>query len=91
MNKFLSTLSFFGIVLVAGCSAPQPQHHMKLGSSAQALVDEQTYNPQAAEENGTALHSTLDGATGVNILSTYRRDISKPKEVKNTIHVNVGN
>jgi hypothetical protein len=63
---------------------------MALGSSAQALIDEQTFNPQATEENGTAIQSSLDGVTGVNILSKYRSDVSTPTEAKKTINVNIG-
>ena len=90
MNKVITTLSFFAVVLVTGCSAPQPQHHMALGSSTQALMEEQIFNPLATEENGTAIQSTLDGVTGVNILSKYRSDVSKPKEARKTINVNIG-
>lgn len=90
MNRLITLLSLFVFVVLSGCSAPQPQHHMKLGASAQALIDEQTFNPQATEDNGTALQSILDGVTGVKILSTYRGDISKPSEAKN-ININIGN
>ena len=91
MNRLITTLSLLLLVVLSGCSAPQPQHHMRLGAGAEALATEQAFNPMASEENGTQIHGTLDGNTGVNILSTYRSDISKPQEVRNEIQVNIGN
>ncbi|MBR9867013.1 MAG: hypothetical protein GYB20_08015 [Oceanospirillales bacterium] len=91
MNRSTITLSLFVLVMLAGCSAPQPQHQMKLGASVDALAEQQTLNPLASEENGTKIHGMLDGPTGVNILSTYRSDISKPQAVRNEIQVNIGN
>ncbi|UTW04563.1 hypothetical protein KDX31_06050 [Amphritea atlantica] len=91
MNRLTTALSLFILVILAGCSAPQPQHHMQLGAGAEALAEQQMFNPQASEENGTQIHGSLDGPTGVKILSTYRSDISKPQEVRNEIQVNIGN
>mgnify|MGYP001273150881 CR=1 FL=1 len=92
MNRSIITaLSLMALVVLSGCSAPQPQHHMRLGAGAEALAAQQAFNPKASEENGTQIHGSLDGTTGVNILSTYRTAISKPLEIKNEIQVNIGN
>lgn len=91
MNRSTTALSICILVMLTGCSAPQPQHQMKLGASVEVLAEQQTFNPQASEENGTKIHGMLDGPTGVNILSTYRSDISKPQSVRNEIQVNIGN
>lgn len=76
--------------LFQGCSN-MPQHSMQLGSAVEQMTAQQTYNPEAAEQNGTELHGTFDGVTGVNVLSTYRTHIDKPQEIKNEIKVNIGN
>lgn len=76
--------------LLQGCSNV-PQHSMKLGGAVEQTTAQQTYNPEAVEQNGTELHGSFDGVTGVNILSTYRTHIDKPQEIKNEIKVNIGN
>ena len=89
-SSIIITLSLLALV-ISGCSTPVPQRDMRLGAGAEALAAEQAFNPKASEENGTLIHGTLDGPTGVNILSTYRSDISKPQEIRNEIQVNIGN
>ena len=90
MNKVI-TLTVIGFaVLLQGCGTT-PQHSLQLGGAIEQMTAQQTYNPEAAEQNGTELHGSFDGVTGVNILSTYRTHIDKPQEIKNEIKVNIGN
>ena len=75
-------------LVIGGCSS---QHRPELGSSVQAMTEQQTYNPAAAQQNASRDGNSLDGETGVHILRTYRESVGKPKEVKNEIQVNIGN
>lgn len=90
MNNVITLSVIAFTVLLQACSNV-PQHSMQLGGAVEQMTAQQTYNPEAAEQNGTELHGSFDGVTGVNVLSTYRTHIDKPQEIKNEIKVNIGN
>lgn len=89
MNNIITLSVICLALLLQGCT--QPQHTMQLGGAVQQMTAQQTYNPEASEQNGTELHGSFDGVTGVNILDVYRTHIDKPQEIKNEIQINVGN
>ncbi|WP_261842028.1 hypothetical protein [Aliamphritea ceti] len=74
-------------LMISGCSS---QQRPELGSSVQAMIEQQTYNPAATQQNASRDGNSLDGEIGVNVLRKYREAVSKPQEVKNEIQVNIG-
>ena len=90
MNRYIIVIASFLLIGLSGCST-NPQHTMKLGGSVEQMISMQTLNPDAPEQNGTELKSTLDGQIGENILHTYRQATGEPKQVQNEIKISIGN
>ncbi|MCV6612171.1 MAG: hypothetical protein OIF55_15460 [Amphritea sp.] len=90
MNRLIFTGICTLLLLSQGCSN-NPQQTMELGHAVAKMTELQTLNPDAKEQNGTEVHSNMDGQMGENILSTYRDHIDRPQDVKNEIQVNIGN
>ena len=90
MNKLTFTGICSLLVLSLGCSN-NPQQNIELGHAVNKVNELQTLNPDAKQQNGTEVHSNMDGQMGENILSTYRDHIDRPQDVKNEIQVNIGN
>ncbi|MEH6814904.1 MAG: hypothetical protein V7677_20420 [Motiliproteus sp.] len=76
------------IVLLSGCSSTG--YLPPSGESVDNLVRLQTERPL---DSVPPLQSTakLDGEQGEVIMEVFRAHVSKPAEINNEIHINVGN
>lgn len=83
-----NTIGMAAILLIAtgfaGCDTYETKTEREFGDSVRAMVDRQKVNSDATPAMG------MDGVKTEQVLETYRKDVSKPADVKNEIQINVG-
>ena len=78
------------LATMGGC-AQTPSTDAEFGSSVRAMVDAQTYNPDAARNPPEAAPSSGDGQRLENVVGGYRKDVARGVEdVRRDIVINVG-
>lgn len=81
-----------GVLLapLAGC-VDNPPRNAEFGDSVRAMVDAQTFDPEAASNPPEAAPETGDGQRLENVVGGYRKDVARGVEdVRREIVINVG-
>ena len=78
------------VATMTGC-AETPRADADFGNSVRAMVDAQTYNPDAARNPPEAAPTAGDGQRLENVVGGYRKDVARGVEdVRRDIVINVG-
>lgn len=83
------SLSLLLSLALIGCASNTRINRMteaELGNAAKHLAESQT-----AADPDDATGPPLDGKLAQKVTDQYRKDVAKPKEIRNTININVGN
>ena len=87
--KIISGVAFAAsLVLTAGCAHGPEAVEQDYGNSVRHMMQAQTANP-AAPADANAIEGG-DGQRLNNVIEAYRKDVSKPEEVKRDIVINMG-
>jgi hypothetical protein len=54
------------------------------------MIDAQTHDREAAQNPDPMPVRVLDGGQAAEVIEVHRKDVSKPQEIRNEIHINVG-
>jgi type IV pilus biogenesis protein CpaD/CtpE len=75
---------------LAGC-ADNPRQDPEFGNSVRAMVEAQTFDPEAARNPPEAAPAAGDGQRLENVVGGYRKDVARGVEdVRRDIVINVG-
>ncbi len=67
---------------------PDSDPHYK--KSVHAMIESQTYNPEAKEVSPKESIGITDGGKGEVLMESYRKDVSRPGEVRKAIDIEIG-
>jgi type IV pilus biogenesis protein CpaD/CtpE len=85
----ISGLAFAAsLALLTGCAHGPEAVEADYGNSVRHMMQAQTANPTAPADT-----SAIEGSDGQRlntVMETYRKDVSKPEDVKKDIIINVG-
>lgn len=76
------------MVLIAGCAHGPEAVEQDYGNSVRHMLQAQTANPAAPADTLAIDHG--DGERLNKVIDGYRKDVSKPEDVKRDIVINLG-
>ncbi len=76
--------------LAAGCATKQTVSERNFGAAVRQMIDAQTHDREAAQNPDPMPVRVLDGGQAAEVIEVHRKDVSKPQEIRNEIHINVG-
>ncbi len=79
------------MALTAGCAATKPTvSERNFGSAVRQMIQAQIYDLKAAQEPDPEPVKVLYGEHALQVIEVYRKDVAKPAEIRNEIHINIG-
>lgn len=90
LNKTSVTFAAAALAALTGCSNQPTATEEDFGNSVYSMIQGQTLNPKAAEENRGKHADQGDGQRGEAIMEAYRGDVSSPEEASRDLVLDLG-